>query len=76
MSHPSNDQWHDLVRDIYAEHEEVKAERDVLYGALRLVKACFDSRTESSTCINDHHPHCNEYITSVLAKVNNKEVKP
>jgi hypothetical protein len=74
MSHPTSDEWHDLVRDVHTEHEVVKAERDALYKALRLVKACFDSRIQSSECINDHHPYCNEYITSILNKVDNKEI--
>ena len=41
--------------------------------ALMGVATCFRSRTQSSTCINDHHPCCAEYITSVLARVDKDE---
>ena len=44
-----------------------------LRTALMLVATCFRSRTQSSTCINDHHPYCAEYVTSVLARVDKEE---
>ena len=49
--------------------EKLTVQRDDLIGSMRGVVACFASRTESSTCINDHHPSCQEYLTSVLKKV-------
>jgi hypothetical protein len=52
-----------------AKYDKVKAERDDLIRAMRGVVACFASRTESSTCTEDHHPSCQEYIVSVLKKV-------
>ncbi len=42
---------------------------DALRRAVMGVIACFKSRTESSTCIEDHHPSCQDYIASVLAKL-------
>ena len=49
--------------------EKLTTERDDMIFAMRGVITCFKSRTESSTCINDHHPSCQEYLTSVLKKV-------
>ncbi len=50
--------------------DKVLALRTCLLG----VAACFNSRTESSTCIDDHHPSCHEYVTNVLAMVGKEEV--
>ena len=51
-------------------HEEdiaaVKEQRDTLRATLLQVVACFKSRAESSTCIEDHHPSCLAFIESRL----------
>ncbi len=43
------------------------------YEELRLccrgVVGCFNSRVNSSTCTEDHHPSCKAYMVSVLAKL-------
>jgi hypothetical protein len=45
----------------------------VVKVCLQGVAACFNSRTESSTCINDHHPSCLEYVNNVLEQVEEAE---
>jgi hypothetical protein len=49
--------------------EHLTAQRDDMIVAMRGVTACFNSRTESSTCAEDHHPSCHEYLTLVLKRV-------
>jgi hypothetical protein len=48
-----------------SDEDKVKAAIQALRGVL----ACFKARTESSTCIEDHHPSCQQYIAGVLAKL-------
>jgi len=45
----------------------------LLKVCLQGVAACFKSRVESSTCINDHHPSCAEYVGNVLEQVKEAE---
>jgi hypothetical protein len=47
----------------------------VVKVCLQGVAACFNSRTESSTCINDHHPSCLEYVNNVLEQVEEAEAQ-
>jgi hypothetical protein len=51
--------------------EKVVALRICLMG----VATCFRSRTESSTCIEDHHPNCVEYVNNVLANVDKEDTQ-
>ena len=55
---------------VAAQHEqdmaEVTTQRDALHSVLRQVVACFKSRVESSTCIEDHHPSCLAFIEARL----------
>jgi hypothetical protein len=55
--------------EVIGERNKNRAKIDDLLVAMRGVIACFASRTESSTCINDHHPSCHEYLVSVLKRV-------
>ena len=48
-------------------------DRDDLIRALRGVIACFNSRKHSSTCSEDHHPSCHEYLEHVLKRVGRSE---
>lgn len=41
--------------------------------SLRSVVGCFKSRTESSTCIEDHHPSCQAYLKWVLKTLEDKD---
>ncbi len=50
-----------------------KEKYETVHTALRGVLACFNSRTESSTCMEDHHPSCHEYLESIMAKVEEEE---
>ena len=56
-----------LVTVLNEQHIE---EKESLVQALRQVVACFKSRAESSTCIEDHHPSCLAFIESKLKGVN------
>ena len=53
-----------------AQHEqdmaELEIQRDALHSVLRQVVACFKSRAESSTCIEDHHPSCLGLLEATL----------
>jgi hypothetical protein len=40
--------------------------------ALRSVVGCMNSRVQSSTCIEDHHPSCREYLQHVLDRLEEK----
>ena len=53
---------------------EVRLARDALRATLRQVVACFKSRTESSTCIEDHHPSCLAFIEARIKKYNREGV--
>jgi hypothetical protein len=39
-----------------------------LRTAMMGVIACFTSVTSSSTCVEDHHPSCLEYLKNVLKR--------
>ncbi len=59
-----------LVTVLNEQHDENMAEleiqRDALHSVLRQVVACFKSRAESSTCIEDHHPSCLGLLEATL----------
>jgi len=42
---------------------------EYLTKTLQLVVACFKSRAESSTCIEDHHPSCLQLIEGRLKEI-------
>ena len=53
---------------LMTDEEKVRMLRQCLLGVI----ACFTSRTESSTCINDHHPSCLAYAKSVIFTVDSE----
>lgn len=40
-----------------------------LRTAVRSVVGCIKSRSRSSTCIEDHHPSCQQYLQYVLKRL-------
>jgi len=64
-----NEGFNEIVDTIVNEHEKVLTERDDMIVAMRGVLGCMKSRTESGTCIEDHHPSCREYLAHILKRV-------
>ncbi len=55
--------------EIIGECNKNRDKIDQMRIAMRSVVACFNSRKDSSTCIEDHHPSCHEYLEHVLKRV-------
>jgi hypothetical protein len=55
--------------EVIGERNRNRDKIDDLIRAMRGVLACFRSRTESSTCSEDHHPSCQQYLASILKRV-------